>query len=511
MFRQILKKSFTIGTATLISRVLGFLRDILIAFFFGTGYGAQAFVVAFRLPNIWRSFVGEEAVNAAVVPILSEYKAKKNLNDFKSLSKALVISSFFILSLITIAGVFFAPLLIKLIAPGFKADIEKYILSVRLTRLMFPYILLIGLTAMVAGIAISQRVFWSYSWAPAVLNVSIISSVIIFGKRYGVYSLAFGVILGGLLEMFMQFFAIRGKGIYKAKTVLIHPEYKRIWKLLLPRFFGAGVYQVSIFIDTILASLQSIVGSGAIAALYYAQRFVQLPLAVFATSLATAVLPFFSAKNIEDENGSIEENLLLSLRFVAFIMVPATFGLFILSKEIIIAVFQHGNFSSYSTAMTASALKFYSLGLLFYAAIKILVATFYSMQNTLTPVKISMVSLAVNILGSVILMFPMRASGLCLATSFSAICNFTLLYIALSKKMKLYNKEFVVSILKILACSIIMGAVLLVAKKFCLRFLSSEILVLVFLILLSVSTYVFLSLLFNSRDLRRFMLCRKRR
>ncbi len=511
MFKQILKKSFTIGGATLISRVLGFTRDILIAFFFGTGYGAQAFVVAFRLPNIWRSFIGEEAVNAAVVPVLSEYRAREDLDNFKSLSKSLIKSSAFVLILITIAGVLFAPLLIRLIAPGFTVDIQKYVLSVNLTRAIFPYVFLIGLTAMVAGIAISQRIFWSYSWAPAALNVSIISSILILGRRYGVYALAFGIIVGGIIELLMQFFAIRGKGIYRAKTKMVHPEYGRIWKLLLPRFLGAGVYQISIFIDTILASLQTIVGSGAIAALYYAQRFVQLPLAVFATSLATAVLPFFSARRAKDENASIGDNLLLSLRFVSFIMIPATFGFFILSKEIISVVFQHGSFSSYSTAITSGALRFYALGLLFYAGIKILVATFYSMQDTLTPVKISILSLIINIIGSVALMFPMKVSGLCLATSFAASCNFILLFLALNKKIKLHSKGFILGVVKILICSTIMAGVLIFVRKVFLESFSLNILMLIFLISISIITYLLSSLFINGEDLRRFAWRRKRR
>ncbi|MDP8216716.1 MAG: murein biosynthesis integral membrane protein MurJ [Candidatus Kaelpia imicola] len=511
MFRQILRNSFTIGTATFISRVLGFIRDILIAFFFGTGYEAQAFVVAFRLPNIWRSFVGEEAVNAAVVPVLSEYRAKEDSDNFKGLSKSLIKSSAFMLTLVTIGGIFFAPLLIKLIAPGFIADIQKYVLSVRLTRVIFPYVLLIGLTAIVAGIAMSQRIFWSYSWAPAVLNISIISSILVLGRRYGVYALAFGIIIGGVIQLLMQFFAIRGKGVYRAKTRMFHPEYGRIWKLLLPRFLGAGVYQVSIFIDTILASLQSIVGSGAIAALYYAQRFVQLPLAVFATSLATAVLPFFSARRTKNENASIGDNLLLSLRFVSFIMIPATFGFFILAKEIISVVFQHGSFSSYSTAITSGALRFYALGLLFYAGIKILVVTFYSMQDTLTPVKISVISLAVNIAASIALMFPMKVSGLCLATSFAASCNFILLFLALNKKIKFYNKNFVSGILKILLCSVIMAGALLFTKRLFLENISSDILVLISLILISIFVYLFSSLFINSEDLRRFIWSGKKR
>ncbi|MDD5614278.1 MAG: murein biosynthesis integral membrane protein MurJ [Candidatus Omnitrophica bacterium] len=501
MFKQILKKSFTIGLATFVSRVLGFLRDILIAFFFGTGYAAQAFVVAFRLPNIWRSFIGEEAVNASVVPVLSEHRSRDDLLTFQSLSKSLIKSSFIILAVLTLLGVLFAPVLVRLIAPGFISDFQQYSLSVKLTRIMFPYILFIGLTAMLAGIAITQKVFWSYSWAPAALNISIIFFLLAM-KRYGVYALALGIIAGGIVELIMQVFALKGRGIYRIRAPLFHPEYKKIWKLLVPRFFGAGIYHINIFIDTILGSLQNIVGTGAIAALYYAQRFVQLPLAVFATSLATAVLPFFSAQATQKGNSSIRDNLLSSLRLVAFIMIPSTIGFFLLSKEIISVVFQRGSFSAYSAGITSSALRFYSLGLVFYAGIKLLVATFYSLQNTLTPVKISALALFINVVLSVALMFPLGLSGLCLATSIAAGCNFMLLFVRLNKTLYLYDKDFFKSIAKIIFSSAAMGLVLVYMKYMLSNRISHDILLLIILILASSVSYGVLSILFNKKDIK---------
>ncbi|MDP8233904.1 MAG: murein biosynthesis integral membrane protein MurJ [Candidatus Saelkia tenebricola] len=509
MFKQILKKSFTIGGATLVSRILGFLRDILIAFFFGTTSAAQAFVVAFRLPNIWRSFVGEEAVNAAVVPVLSEYNAKKDLNTFWKVAVSLLKVSFLFLSLLALAGVALAPILVKIIAPGFSTDLSKYELCVRLTRLIFPYILLIGLTAMISGIVISQKIFWSYAWAPVILNISIISSLFIFNKRFGIYALAFGIIIGGILELMLQFFALGKAHPHKVKSPLIHPEFKRISKLLVPRFCGAGVYHINIFVDTILASLETVVGQGGIAALYYAQRFVQLPLAVFATSLATALLPFFSAQSIGKRTGELGANVLLSLRFVAFIMIPAALGFIVMSEEIIESVFQYGRFSSYSTAITSGALKFYALGLVFYAGIKILVATFYSLQDTLTPVKASLVALFINIVLSIILMFPMKISGLCLATSIAAACNFCMLFWILRKRIFLRGIAILRPVLKIIIAASLMSTILLFLKIWIKELIEIRVLNLLVLLVVGASSYLFIAIAFGIEEARSLLKWKK--
>ena len=500
MFKQILKKTFTIGTATFISRIFGFIRDILIAFFFGTTPAAQAFVVSFRLPNIWRSFVGEEAVNAAIVPVLSEYSARQDLDAFWKISLSLLKFSFLFLFLLALAGVALAPLLVKIIAPGFSTDLSKYELCVRLTRFIFPYIFLIGLTAMTAGIVISRKIFWSYSWAPAVLNISIISSLLILNKRFGIYALAVGIIIGGILELILQFLAFKKARPRKIKSSLIHPEFRRISKLLIPRFCGAGVYQINIFVDTILASLETVVGSGGIAALYYAQRFVQLPLAVFATSLATAVLPFFSAHSANKTIDKMGENLLSSLRFVSFIMIPAAFGFIVLGKEIIETVFQYGRFSAYSTAITSQALKFYALGLVFYAGIKILVATFYSLQDTLTPVKISLISLFVNIGLSVMLMFPMKLSGLCLATSIAAACNFSLLWRALKKKMPLHSSAIFKPVLKTVIAAFLMSGILILLKSWITTKIEAQVLNLSILLIAGVISYLLIAAAFGLKE-----------
>lgn len=511
MFSQIVKKTLTIGTATFVSRILGFVRDILIAFFFGTSDSAQAFVVAFRLPNIWRSFVGEEAVNTAVVPVLSEYQGKGKKVEFWQLSFSLLKFSIFLLFLLALIGSFLAPILVKLIAPGFISNPSKYNLCVRLTRIIFPYIFLIGLTAVIAGVVVSRRIFWSYAWAPVSLNVAVIVSLILVAKKFGIYALALGVLVGGIIELTLQWVALNREKPPRIKSSFWHPEYKRIFRLLIPRFLGAGVYQINIFIDTILASLENIVGYGGIAGLYYAQRFVQLPLAVFATSMATAILPFFSKDVATNSWKKLSENISLSLSTVFFFMIPSAFILAIMGKDIISAFFEYGKFSAHSTYITSSALSFYALGLFFYAGIKILVSTFYSLQRPMIPVKISLASLILNASLSVILMFPLKLAGICLATSIAAGFNFLLLLKAISRRIKLRWKDMLSSFIRIFSCAVIMGLVLVYAKIWLEEIIDYKILRLVILLIIAMAAYIGTSLMFNFTQTISILRWRKRR
>ena len=500
MFGQIVRKTLTIGIATFVSRILGFFRDILIAFFFGTSDSAQAFVVAFRLPNIWRSFVGEEAVNAAVVPVLSEYQGKGKDEDFWKLSISLLKFSLVFLLSLAVIGSLLAPILVRLIAPGFIYNSSKYHLCVKLTRIIFPYIFLIGMTAVVAGIVISRRIFWSYAWAPVTLNIAIIISLLLVAKKFGIYALALGVIIGGIIELILQWIALNKENPLRVKTTFFHPEYKKIFNLLIPRFLGASVYQINIFIDTVLASLEKIVGYGGIAGLYYAQRFVQLPLAVFATSMATAILPFFSENVATNSWRKLSENLSLSLRTVFFFMIPSAFVLTILGKEIISTFFEYGKFSAYSTHITSSALSFYALGLFFYAGIKILVSTFYSLQRPMIPVKISLISLFLNASLSIILMFPLKLAGICLATSIAACFNFSLLLSAISRKVNLNLKEIVISFVRVFLSAGVMGVGLICAKYWLGNIVEYKIIRLFFLLMIAVAGYIAVSLVFNFKQ-----------
>ncbi|MFH1854427.1 MAG: murein biosynthesis integral membrane protein MurJ [Candidatus Omnitrophota bacterium] len=462
--KHILRSAGIIGFATVISRILGFLRDILIAKFFGTARYAQAFVVAFRIPNMLRDLIGEGATNAAVVPVLSEYFETNKKEEFWHLTNVLLNAILIILAFVTLLGVAFAPIIIRLVAPGFIDDPEKFESTVYLTRLMFPYVLLVGLLAYCMGILNSLKHFSMPAFAPAILNLSIIACVLL--RQGSVTAIAAGVLIGGLIQLIVQVPVLMIKGFkFNFLSGIYHPAVKKIGKLLIPRILGSCVYQINIFINTMLASLAYIVGEGGVAALYYANRIFQFPLAIFGIALAQAVLPTMSREALESGLGKLRDTFSFSIRAVNFIMLPASIGLIMLSKPITSTLFERGMFDHYSTVITAQALSFYSIGLFSYAGIKILVSCFYSLKDTLTPVKVASASLVINILLSIILMFPLKISGLALATSFSGIFNFFILFFILRKKIgNIDGIKILHSFLKTLMASIAMAVIIYISS-----------------------------------------------
>ena len=362
--RKLIRSTGIIGFATSTSRVLGFVRDILFARLFGTNIFAQAFVVAFRLPNMLRDMVGEGATDAAIVPILSEYNHTRTKEEYWEVARVILNLMLAVLVVLSVAGVMFAPVLVRVLAPGFLRDPEKFRMTVLITRWVFPYILFLGMVAYSKGVLNSFHYFTTPAFAPVVLNITMVISLLVLCPIIGIKGLIFGVLLGGLFEMLMQIPPLRAKGLRLHKGFqLNHPIAKRIGKLLLPRAMGTAVYQLSVLVDTVIASLSWIVGSGGVAALYYSNRLVQLPLAVFGISLATAALPKMSKEVAANDMGKLKETVSFSLRTVFTIMFPAAVGLIILAHPIVRILFQRGEFTAYSTAITASALLFYSFGL----------------------------------------------------------------------------------------------------------------------------------------------------
>ena len=457
--KSIVKSAGIIGGATTLSRVLGFIRDIVIARFFGTSMYAQAFVVAFRIPNLLRDLIGEGATNAAIVPVFTEELTKNGKKEFLKLSQVIFNIMFFTLLALTAAGIFFSPLIVRIIAPGFLADPEKFKLTVTLTRFIFPFLIFAGLWAYAMGVLNSLGHFTAPALGPCVLNVMIIMCAGWFGEN--IFGLAAGVLAGGALQLFIQFPALLKRGWrFTITREFKHPGAKRIGILLIPRALGACVYQINVFVSTILASLSGIVGEGAVAALYYANRIWQLPLAIFGIALAQAALPTMSRYVALNDMGKLKHTLLFSMRGLFFILVPASIGLIVLGEPITKALFERGAFTSYSTHITSSALFFYSIGLVACGGIKILVNVFYALKDTMTPVKVASMSLALNIILNLLLMGPLKVGGLALATSLAAIFNCFLLYRFLRKKIgPLGISRILDSLLRILLAGLLMGLV----------------------------------------------------
>jgi len=439
--------------------VLGFVRDILFARLFGTNIFAQAFVVAFRIPNVLRDMVGEGATDAAIVPILTEYRHARTPEEYWEVARIILNLMLTVLVVLSVAGVVFAPLLVKVIAPGFIRTPEKFAMTVFLTRMIFPYILFLGMVAYSKGVLNSFHYFTTPAFAPVVLNITMILTLVVLCPVIGVKGLVIGVMAGGIFEMLIQVPPLRAKGFRFGRGFhLVHPIAKRIGKLLLPRALGTAVYQLSVLIDTVLASLAWIVGAGGVAALYYSNRLVQLPLAVFGISIATAALPKMSKEAASNDMARFKDTVSFSLRTVFTVMIPAAVGLMILAKPIVRILFQRGEFAAYSTAITSSALFFYTFGLFAYAGIKILVNTYYSMGDTRTPVKTAAVSLVSNLVLNLILMWPLKIGGLALATSIAAMTNFTILYVILMKRIgDIGTARILSSLARICAAAGVMG------------------------------------------------------
>ncbi len=460
--KHLIKSTGVIGLATAISRILGFVRDIFIANFFGTSLAAQAFFVAFRIPNSLRDLVGEGAANAAIVPVLTGYRAKGEKKELLHISKVLFNISFASLLALTLIGIIISPLLVRLIAPGFIREPSTLELTIQLNRMIFPYLILIGLTAYTMGVLNTERHFAGPAFGPCFLNTSLILASVWLCPKIGVMGLVIGVLVGGVLQLALNMVVMYRKGItVDFREGFSHPAVKKIGILLIPRAFGSAIYQVNIFVDTMLASLSWIVGSGGVAALYYANRLIQFPLAIFGLALAQAALPKMSHEFSTNDMTGLKDTLSFSLRMTFLIMVPASVGLAVLGMPIIKMLFQRGEFTDYSTYITNSALFFYAFGLCAYGGIKLLVTCFYSMHDTMTPVKTALISVILNVVLNLILMWPMKLGGLALATSISATVNFLMLYFILKKRIgRLGTKEITDSFIRVLLASIIMGIVL---------------------------------------------------
>ncbi|MFW6334236.1 MAG: murein biosynthesis integral membrane protein MurJ [Desulfosalsimonas sp.] len=449
-----------IGIATLLSRILGFVRDMVIAWFFGAGLLSDAFFVAFRIPNLLRRLFAEGTLSMAVVPVFTEYMTKYGRTEAFAMARSAVRMLSLILAVITIAGIAGAPWLVKIVAPGFSGS--KLALTVTLTRIMFPYVICICLVALSMGLLNALGHFAAPALAPVFLNLAMIGSVLFISPHLEtpVTGVAAGVLAGGVIQVALQIPFLLKKGVVIwQKAALWHPGLKKIGLLMGPAVFGAAVYQINILVGTLLASL---LPEGSVSYLYYADRLVQFPLGIFAISMSVAVLPGLSRQAANRDFTGLADTFAYSMNLILFITVPAMAGLIVLREPIVGLLFMRGAFDAESMRLTAYALFHYSVGLWAFSGVRILVSTFYSLQDTKTPVKIATYSIIANIAFGVILMGPLGHGGLALATSLGSMVNFVLLAGVLHRRMGgLHWKKIVVSVAKTVLCSVIMAGMLL--------------------------------------------------
>lgn len=474
-----------VGSLTLLSRLLGFVRDMLVARLFGAGLFADAYIVAFRIPNLLRSLVAEGALVSAFVPIFAreiKHGHSEAQRAFSSVIGFLLLTT----TLLSALGIYFAPEIVLFFAPGFSAEAEKFQLCVLLTRIMLPYILCVSLVALLNGALNSVKIFGASALAQVVMNL-----VLIFGawvaaymeSRLGVIMLSVSVIIGGVAQLVAQVPALRRSGfsllpsrhIFTATT-------KQLLLLMFPAVIGATVYQLTIFLNTCMASL---LPEGSVSWLFYADRLTQLPIGVFSIALASVLLPALSQAHVDEDKNAFVSNLINALRFTSFVMIPVSCGLLVLAQPLIAVLFQRGRFDQISTLNTALAVQAYALGLWGMSCHSMVVRAFIAQRDTVTSTVVGMFSLAVTFTLSLLFigqvgeqpgamaefirscqslltnhqqLFNLGHRGLALSSSIAASAAFILLSLLLHRRLKgaISWSPFIIATFKSLMASLLM-------------------------------------------------------
>ncbi|MBI2500961.1 MAG: murein biosynthesis integral membrane protein MurJ [Deltaproteobacteria bacterium] len=405
---EILKRAGHVGFFTLISRITGLLRDMAIAYACGARAVADAFFVAFRIPNLLRRLFAEGALTISFVPVFTE-TYRRDPEEAKKLANVSWSLLAVVLAGISFLGILLSPWIVRLIAWGFTSDPEKFRLTVFLTRIIFPYIFLVSLGIIVGALGLS------YFTNPPVLG------------------LALGVLLGGIWQLWIHFPFLKKFGFFpKVQWDPSHPGVKKILGMMLPAAFGAAVYQFNVIVITQLASF---LPAGAVSYLWYADRIMEFPLGIWGIAMATVLLPSLSDHAAERDYEKLKETLRYGLRMVLFLSIPAAGGLMVLAEPIVRLLFEHGTFSADSTVQTAHALIFFAIGLPFISGVRITSNAFYSVQDSKSPVKTAAVSMGFNLLLALLFMGRMGHNGLALAISLSSFVNLLLQLWVFRRKM----------------------------------------------------------------------------
>jgi putative peptidoglycan lipid II flippase len=458
--RKIVKSAFNMSIVTFVSRVFGLGREWLKAYLLGTSWSADAFTLAYMIPNTFRRLVGEGAMTAAFVPVMSDYierNDKKDLDDFVNSFFSML---FFFLIFFVALIVVLAPML-RYILPEFEKSPEKIQLTIFLFRMMFPYIFFISLAALTQSILNTYKTFVPSAMTPILLNISIISAAWLLRHRMPNPSIAFGigVLIGGLIQFVFQMPFLLKRGIgYRFSLHVKNPGIRKVFFLMVPGTIGAGVYQINTLVSQFIAAALE---EGSVAALKFSNFLIEVVLGVFIISITTVILPALSEKSSKGDGDGMKQTLAFALRLVFLITLPAMFGLIVLRFPIIRMLFRYGQFTEQSTAMVAYALLFHAPGLCGTGGTRAIAQMFFAMKDTKTPMYVAAVVMAVNILLCFALSGPMKLGGIALAGTVSAFINFFILLIILRRRVGgVFTPEVVSSILKSLLSSVIMAGIL---------------------------------------------------
>lgn len=413
---------------TLVSRVLGFVRDVVIARIFGASLAADVFFVAFKIPNLFRRLFAEGAFSQAFVPVLAEYREREGDAATGDLIGATAGVLALVLCAFVALGVLAAPVFIMVFAPGFIDDAGKLELASSLLRLTFPYLLFISLAALGGAVLNTYGRFAIPAITPVLLNVALIGCAWLFAPHLAqpVLALAVGVLLGGIAQLALQVAAVARLGLpIRLGVSFAHAGVRRILALMGPAIFGVSVAQINLLLDTVIASFLE---TGSISWLYYADRLVEFPLGVLGIALATVILPTLSSRHSEGSREAFSATLDWALRWVVLVGLPAACALGVLAVPVLSTLFQYGEFAERDVTMAARALMAYSGGLLAFILVKVLAPGYFARQDTRTPVRIGIIAMSANMVFNLLLVFPLAHAGLALATTLSASLNAALLW-----------------------------------------------------------------------------------
>ncbi|CAM4378130.1 MAG: putative lipid II flippase MurJ [Legionellaceae bacterium] len=461
MSKKLLKTTSLVSLMTMISRILGFIRDTLAAQIYGASASVDAFYVAFKIPNFMRNLFAEGSFSQAFVPVLSEYKHQREKEDVKRFISHISASLSLVLLFITVIGVLGAPFIIKLFAPGYKPELPQFQMASDMLRITFPYLMLISLTALAGAILNTYGNYASPAFTPVLLNIILILAALYLSPycKIPVEAQAWGVLAAGFIQLFFQCFYLARKGfLIRPKLNWQNEGVKRVLKLMIPALFGASIGQLSVLLNTIFASFLAI---GSVSWLYYADRLAYFPLGVFGVALATVVLPHLSATHAQKSPMAFASTLDWGIRCNLLIGIPAAVTLMVLAGPLIISLFHYGQFTFHDVAMTRQSVLAYSLGLTSFMLVKVLSAAFYAIQDIKTPVRIGIISILIGIFFNFIFVNWMGQSGLALGTSLSSWVN-TLLLLHLLHKRGIYQFQqgWFLFLLRLLVANTLVGFIL---------------------------------------------------
>ncbi|SHH07100.1 murein biosynthesis integral membrane protein MurJ [Tepidibacter thalassicus] len=445
----------------IVSRLLGFVREVIMTNTFGRGMETDAFFAAFTIPDVMYYLLVGGALSSAFIPVFTSYLSKGDEEEGWKVASTFINISIILLLLLSVLGMIFADYLVPFVAYNFKG--EQLNLTVELTRFMFPAVTFTALAGLETGILNSYKIFNVPSIGPILYNIGIIFGTIFLSSEFGIKGMAIGVVCGAVSNFLFQFlFVIKKAKKYKFILDLKHPGVKKIFKLIIPAFIGLSVTQINLIVNQNIASGFD---EGSITALRLANRIMQLPLGIFSVSIATVIFPTITSQIARGELNDFRETFSMGMRNIFFVTIPSAIGLMTIGVPLIRLLFVRGAFNEYDAQITASILIFYTLGLAFQGGVQLLTRGFYANHDTKTPVKISFVAVLGNILLSLFLGLttPMNVKGLAFAYSITSFINMSMLFNTLRKKMGGINgKEILVSGLKTTFASIVMGVFIII-------------------------------------------------